>query len=142
MTGRTHDLAAFTALNYIIAITVFPHITLSTAIFAFGANMIGGIAPDIDQPTADLWKKLPAGFLYSRVFTTALGGHRHISHSLLGIVIFGFGSMFLLSLLGKTILVNMDIVWFAFMVGFLSHLIMDTFTREGVPWLFPVPLKL
>ena len=27
------------------------------------------------------------------------------------------------------------------MIGFASHLIMDTFTHEGVPWLLPVPVK-
>jgi inner membrane protein len=32
-------------------------------------------------------------------------------------------------------------VWWSFMIGFISHLIMDTFTTEGVPWLFPIPLK-
>ena len=25
--------------------------------------------------------------------------------------------------------------------GFVSHLIMDTFTKEGVPWLFPIPIR-
>jgi len=24
------------------------------------------------------------------------------------------------------------------MVGFISHLVMDTFTHDGVPWLFPL----
>ena len=35
----------------------------------------------------------------------------------------------------------MIIVWWAFMIGFVSHLVMDTFTREGVPWLLPIPMK-
>lgn len=52
MTGRTHDLAAFTALTIAIATTPIPHMSLATAIVAFSANMIGGLAPDIDQPTA------------------------------------------------------------------------------------------
>ncbi len=40
----------------------------------------------------------------------------------------------------KVLLVDMDIVWWAFMIGFLSHLVMDTLTKEGVPWLFPIPI--
>jgi inner membrane protein len=36
----------------------------------------------------------------------------------------------------------MNIVWFAFIVGFVSHLIMDTLTTEGVPWLFPLPFHI
>lgn len=141
MTGRTHDLAAFTALNYIVATFPLMHLSLGTVFFAFSANMIGGLTPDIDQPTADLWHKLPAGGLYSRLFTPFLGGHRYISHSFVGILLFGFLSKYILQLASRVILVNMDIVWLSFMIGYISHLIMDTFTREGVPWLFPIPIK-
>jgi membrane-bound metal-dependent hydrolase YbcI (DUF457 family) len=35
----------------------------------------------------------------------------------------------------------MDIIWWAFMIGFVSHLVMDTLTQEGVPWLLPIPVK-
>ncbi len=33
-------------------------------------------------------------------------------------------------------------VWWAFMIGVLSHLVLDTFTKEGVPWLLPIPIKI
>ncbi len=141
MTGRTHDLAAFTALSYIVFTNPLPHISLATALFAFSGNMVGGLAPDIDQPTADLWHKLPGGGVYSRLFTPFLGGHRYISHSLLGIFLFGFISKELLHLANRVILVDMNIVWWSFMIGFISHIIADTFTHEGVPWLFPIPIR-
>jgi len=139
MTGRTHDLAAFTALNYIIISQPLQHISLGTAIVALSANLVGGIAPDIDQPTADLWHKIPAGSIVGRLITPFLGGHRLISHSILGIFLFGFVLKYLLDITHNVLLVDMNVVWWAFMIGFISHLLMDTFTREGVPWLFPVP---
>jgi membrane-bound metal-dependent hydrolase YbcI (DUF457 family) len=37
--------------------------------------------------------------------------------------------------------IDANLVWWAFVIGLLSHLIMDTFTKEGVPWLLPVPFK-
>jgi len=53
MTGRTHDLAAITALGVVVVLMTPEHtVTLGTAIAAVFANLIGGIAPDIDQPTA------------------------------------------------------------------------------------------
>lgn len=52
MTGRTHDLAAFTALGIVVLANPPGAITLSTAILAVFFNLVGGIAPDIDQPTA------------------------------------------------------------------------------------------
>ena len=27
------------------------------------------------------------------------------------------------------------------MIGMVSHLIMDSFSKEGVPWLLPIPVK-
>lgn len=141
MTGRTHDLAAFTALNLIILAHPVSHISLATGLVAFSANMIGGLAPDLDQPTADLWRKLPAGGLYARLITPFFGGHRYVSHSLIGVIIFGVGLHYLLEIMKTVLIVDMSLVWWAFMIGFVSHLIMDTFTREGVPWLFPIPFK-
>lgn len=141
MTGRTHDLAAFTALSFIIATNPLPEMSLSTAITALSANFIGGLTPDIDQPTATLWRRIPAGGVWGRLFKPLFGGHRFISHSIVGIFLFGFGLQFLLDKVSGVFLVNMDIVWWAFMIGFISHLIMDTITRDGVPWLFPIPIN-
>lgn len=141
MTGRTHDLAAFTALNYIVVTNPLPQLALSTALVAFTANMIGGLTPDIDQSTAALWRKLPAGTVFGKILSPLLGGHRFISHSILGIFLFGFLTSFILDKMSHVLLVDMRIVWWSFMIGYISHLIMDTFTKEGVPWLFPIPIK-
>jgi inner membrane protein len=142
MTGRTHDLAAFTALNLVIATQPIAPVSLPTVLVAFTANFIGGLAPDLDQPTAKLWGNMRGGSFISRLITPLLGGHRFISHSLLGVVLFGVISSYLLKLMNSFLLVDMRVVWWAFMIGFVSHLIMDTFTKEGVPWLFPLPFKL
>lgn len=142
MTGRTHDLAAFTALTYIIATQPLDSMTLPTALTAMSANFIGGLAPDLDQPTARLWRNIRGGSIFARLLSPLLGGHRFISHSILGIFLFGFIVDQILNLMSSFYLVNMDIVWWAFMIGFVSHLFMDTFTREGVPWLFPIPIRL
>ena len=141
MMGRTHDLATFTALSYIVATQPAQPITLATGITALLVGIVGGLTPDIDQPTADLWRKLPAGSVISRIFYPFLGGHRYISHSILGILFFGFLSKFVFAKIGQVLLVDMNIVWSAFMIGYIMHLIMDTLTQEGVPWLFPIPFK-
>lgn len=142
MTGRTHDLVAFTTLSYIALSQPIQHIGLGTIIFAFTANMIGGLTPDIDQPTAKLWHEIPAGSIFGKIISPLFGGHRFISHSIIGIILFGFVSYYVLQLASHTILVNMTIVWWSFMIGYISHLVMDTFTHEGVPWFFPIPWKI
>lgn len=141
MTGRTHDLAAFTAINVIVATQPLSPLGLPTAIVALTANFIGGLTPDIDQSTGNLWHRLPAGSYFGKLIAPILGGHRFISHSIVGIFLFGFIFDKLLDLTSSALIVNHDIVWWAFMIGIISHLVMDTLTREGVPWLFPIPFK-
>lgn len=141
MTGRTHDLAAFTALTFIVVSNPLPKIILATALVGFAANMIGGVGPDIDQPTGKLWGDIGLKYNLSGLFTPLLGGHRHLSHSLVGLLLFGFLSKIVLVFLSGIIVFDPNIAWWAFMIGFFSHLVMDTFTEEGVPWLFPIHIK-
>lgn len=139
MTGRTHDLAAFTALSLAFAYLPLQTMTLATLVTSIGFNFLGGLFPDMDQPTGELWERLRGGRIFSRLFTPLLGGHRLISHSIVGVFLTGYILELALNLLGKVLLVDMYIVWWAFMLGMLSHLFIDMFTKEGVPWLFPIP---
>jgi inner membrane protein len=142
MTARTHDLAAITALAAVLAVHPLHEITLSTLLVALLANQIGGIAPDIDQPTAPFWRNLPVGHFFGKVVDRLLGGHRFLSHSLLGLALFGFLANVLLNVLQPLMKhVDTHLAWQAFMVGMISHLVMDSFTKEGVPWLLPIPFK-
>lgn len=142
MTGRTHDLAAFTALSLVVLSLPPRPITLSTMLLALLANQIGGIAPDIDQPTAPLWRNLPIGNLAGKVFSRVLGGHRFLTHSLVGLALMGVLIHLLLVFL-TPLVPNADTgyIWWAFMIGMVSHLVLDSFTKEGVPWLLPLPIK-
>jgi len=143
MTGRTHDAAALTALGLTVAFFGVPSVTLATALVAILANQIGGIAPDIDQPTAPFWRNLPIGRFFGRFTDKLLGGHRFLTHSLLGAAILSWLAHWLLIFL-QPIMPHVDIhlVWWAFVIGLISHLIMDSFTKEGVPWFLPIPIKL
>lgn len=74
MTARTHDLAAVTALGIVVLSQPARTVTLATAIVAVFANLIGGITPDIDQPTAPLWRNLPVGKYLGKVFDDLRAG--------------------------------------------------------------------
>lgn len=135
-------MAAITALGVVVLAQPIRTVTLATAIVAVFANLIGGITPDIDQPTAPLWRNLPVGKLFGKVFDRLLGGHRFLTHSILGLALFGFAAHWLLVFLHPIMpRVDYGLVWWAFMIGMFSHLVMDTLTKEGVPWLLPIPVK-
>lgn len=141
MTGRTHDLAAFTALTATIAYTPLQEMTLATALVAVGANFIGGLAPDLDQSTAGLWKKVRGGSIIGKIIAPILGSHRLISHSIVGTILIGILLNMFLNAISNILIVDMRIVWWSFMIGFVSHIFMDSLTEEGVPLFFPFPFK-
>lgn len=143
MTGRTHDLAGFTTLTFaIVLLPTLPPMTLATAISAFGANFVGSLFPDIDQPTSDLWDNFRGGPFVSKFVCKFLGGHRHISHSIVGIVLIGAISAYVLKALSSIVLIDMQIIWIAFMMGVLSHILFDMPTKEGVPLFWPIMWKI
>lgn len=116
--------------------------SLATIIAAIIANQFGGISPDIDQPTAPFWRNLSIGRLFGKFFGRMLGGHRFLTHSILGLFLMGFLVHWLLTFIHPLFpKIDIDIVWWAFMIGMVSHLVMDSFTKEGVPWLLPIPVK-
>jgi membrane-bound metal-dependent hydrolase YbcI (DUF457 family) len=90
--------------------------------------LLGGLAPDLDKPTG-LWNRLLANVV--------LGGHRHLSHSLVGAAvaaaIVGLG----LSATAPLFAFPVGLLWLGFVAGYLSHLAADSLTHEGVPLLFP-----
>jgi inner membrane protein len=142
MIARTHDVAAATLLLAVVLAQPLQSLTLATVVAALIANQIGGIAPDIDQPTAPFWRNLPIGGIFGKLIGRTLGGHRFLSHSILGLALFGFLVHTLLGIVHPIMpRVDVGLVWWAFMIGMLSHLIMDSFTKEGVPWLLPIPFK-
>lgn len=142
MTGRTHDLAAFTALTAAFAYLPLTQMSLATLFTAIGANFVGGLAPDLDNSTASLWKQIRGGTFIGKILAPVLGGHRLISHSLVGLFLTGFILEKILQALGTILLVDMSVVWDAFMIGMISHLFMDMLTKEGIPLLFPLPWNI
>ena len=80
MIGRTHDLAAFTSL--VIAAIYLPIETMSigNALAVLLVAMVGGLLPDLDEPTADIWDTIPVGEVLGRVLSPLFGKHRNISH--------------------------------------------------------------
>ncbi len=142
MKARTHDLAAIVSLCIVVVSQPPRTMSLATVIAAFIANQLGGIAPDIDQPIAPFWRNLPIGGFFGRIVAKMLGGHRFLTHSIVGLFLFGLATQWLLALIHPIMpTVDTQIVWWAFMIGMVSHLVMDTLTKEGVPWLLPIPIK-
>lgn len=104
------------------------------------ATVIGSSAPDLDTSTGELWDKVPAGSLISRIINPIfIGGHRHLSHSLIGYFIFTGLFTLLIKLVPYPHIADIsNFIILAYAIGHVSHLIADMFTEMGVPLLFPL----
>jgi membrane-bound metal-dependent hydrolase YbcI (DUF457 family) len=123
------------------ALTAFPEsVGFVVAIFCIIAVMVGAMTPDLDQPTANLWRKMLGAHALNSFFHAFSGGHRHITHSLVGIIGIGFIFRWLIThALVAHLWPAANLIWIAFMIGYISHVAADTFTDRGVPWFWPLP---
>jgi inner membrane protein len=119
------------------------HISTETAIVSLLVAIIGGITPDLDKPGSKIWGDVPGGGCLSRIINPVfIGGHRHITHSFIGMVLFGGLMRLILNALPLGDTIDTNIVFWSFIIAFASHLVTDMLTKEGVPLLFPLPLHL
>lgn len=143
MLGRTHEIAAACAVASAAILYPINNMTAETAAASFLVAIVGGITPDIDKPGSKLWEDIPTGGILSHIIHPVfIGGHRHITHSLLGLFLFGLGVRALLGVLPLGDKIDTTIVFFSFVIAFVSHLIADMVTKEGVPLLFPLPFHI
>ena len=110
MTGPTH-----------LATGILLAASLTNDPKGMAVGMVASLLPDIDEPGSMLSRKIPL-----IPYIIGLMGHRTITHSLLGLSIF---SGFLFVYAKELLLVGV--------VAYLSHIVLDTLTPAGVPWLWP-----
>ena len=141
MTGRTHDAFAFTSLVTIAVLYPPINLNITTLIASIMAADIGALLPDIDQAGNRLWDMLPSGNNVGRVFRKIFYKHRTLTHSLLGVLFFyNFSEWLLIKVLNPEF-INPNLIFASLMIGYLSHLLSDSFTEGGLPLLFPLEIN-
>jgi membrane-bound metal-dependent hydrolase YbcI (DUF457 family) len=138
MTGTTHQMIALlSGLALLIARPASLGPVVGT--LAVIAVMVGALTPDLDQPTANLWRRVLGGNVIGNIFQAFSGGHRHLTHSLVGIFLVGWGLRAAAYHLVNPAYTGAALsLWTAFMIGYISHPVADSFTDQGVPWFWPL----
>lgn len=141
MTSKTHEVIGFAGL--VTAAVIYPpeHLWLSTVIVALIANLIGTLLPDIDQASNRLWDMIPGGNTMGKIIKSVLTGHRTYSHSVVGLLITYIACNWVFYNLLNNSFVQVNIVIFALMTGYILHLAADSITEEGIPLLWPIKWK-
>ena len=134
MNGRTHmagGVALACGLNITGAFADSP-VKLAALI---GSSLIGAVILDIDKKNTTISNRHPVVSFFTRLFTT----HRGFTHSLLSMVITGS----LVYIISSAIVPNLkNPVCSGYLLGYLSHLILDMLNPKGVPLFFPCKVKI
>jgi membrane-bound metal-dependent hydrolase YbcI (DUF457 family) len=137
MMGHTHLLigeASWLGALTIANVSGSLPLTLGVLLGGTAVASLGAIEPDIDSKRSIASNLLgPVTRAISFVVRKAFGGHRTITHSLLGMALvdlFAFGMQRWLHFP----------IWIsaAFVVGWISHVLADMLTKEGCPLFWPI----
>lgn len=138
MTKETHSsggiLLALIGLQYFLNTYLNDYNILYTIVLVgvyFYSSYIGSLLPDIDMRSSYISKRHP---LLSKHFGRKCR-HRGFTHSLLFLFILSKGCE-LLVLIGQHNIVFISVST-GFLLGYLSHLVLDILTKEGIELFFP-----
>jgi inner membrane protein len=95
--------------------------------------LVFALLPDIESPDSFIGRKIPVVSHGNKM----IFGHRQVFHSLVGALAF-----FLISLL---IIKSFHLpaqYAYAALIGYVSHLVLDSFNSAGVPWLWPLKFRV
>lgn len=122
MLYKTHAAGGFTAG---LVVTGDPILGLTAMAFS--------LFPDIESPDSFIGRKVPIISHGNKL----IFGHRQVFHSLVGALAFFLVSMLIVK--GFHLPIQYA---YAAVIGYLSHLVLDSFNPAGVPWLWPVKFRL
>lgn len=116
MMARTH-----VAFGFLKGLIVMSFLNPANQILFMSMVVFGSLFPDIDHPKAKLGSKVKIiGWLFE---------HRGFFHSVFALFLFSLLVFFLL---------KQKIYFWAFGIGFLSHMVLDAFNRKGIMPFHPI----
>jgi len=126
MQFRTH-LTTTLAVSLPV-MTATDTLTVGTA----AALCLGSLFPDIDEPHSWIGSRT-RGFsdLINKLF-----GHRGLTHSVFGLLV-----VFLTMLLLVSIINFPSLIAVYFLLGYVLHLVEDSFSKSGIKWFLPFNSK-
>ncbi|ABO49468.1 membrane-bound metal-dependent hydrolase [Desulforamulus reducens MI-1] len=118
------------APSHMAAAGLIAHAAFNLSPTAVGIAVIASLVPDFDTPKSTLGRIFP--FIS---YPLSLAGHRSITHSFAGAALLAIPIVLAQGYLSMNLLTP-------FLIGYLSHLLLDIFTPQGCPLLWPIPLHI
>ena len=112
--------------SLLISLLIFKYFNLNPLVFIL-ILVLAGSLPDIDHTKSKIGRKL----FFVSFFVNLVFGHRKLIHS----IIFA-------SVLALIIKLSFGYYWIPFYIGYLSHLFLDSLTKQGLYIFYPSNFKL
>ena len=137
MTGKTHQIVGICAgFTYYITQTNSSYNPATLGAVVIGSHF-ATLLPDIDTAAGKFWQSIPYGKYFGRVIDPFLE-HRNLTHSILGIGIVFYGLRYLLDISPDYWGWDKPLLLTVWMIAFISHLLIDMITVQGIPLFFPL----
>lgn len=137
MTGKTHRVLGLAgATTYFLCASPAEYSPATFGVVLVGAYF-ASLIPDLDRSTADFWENLPMGKTVGKIVDPLIK-HRNISHSLLGTLIFVLAAFLIIDSFPEYWGINENIAFISISLAYISHLLADMFTVNGIPLFYPV----
>jgi membrane-bound metal-dependent hydrolase YbcI (DUF457 family) len=137
MLGRTHQIIGlFVGVGTYLALAPSGYQPATAATVLVMSHLLA-LLPDIDQPLSDFWHSVPAGRIFGKIPPMFLQ-HRNLTHSLLGCLLVYLGLTKLGHIAPEEWGLNIALIKIVGMAAYISHLVADMVTVEGIPLLFPI----
>lgn len=108
------------------AVSLLPVAGVSLSISLLAGVIVGSVAPDIDEPKSYVGRRTK-GISH---FVKLLFGHRGFTHTMIPCLLLGVLAFNL----------NSELLW-GFALGYFLHIVGDSFSKSGVPFLWPFTKK-
>ena len=123
-------------VNYYIDIPIHLHSYTIPLVILFLFSLSASTLPDIDHPLSVPGRR-HMGF---SEFLNSHFGHRGITHYPVTLFLMGFIMWFIWRFISMPDWLDIVLLWsmIGFLVGYLSHILLDTFNSAGIAWLAPL----
>jgi len=141
LTGKTHQIFGIGVGLAIFLNLAEPTYSPATLAAVLVFSSLGSLLPDLDKASAEFWHSFPVVGHSAGKIVDPFISHRNITHSVIGTALAAALFYFILESFPDYWGVNTTVVFIVSVASYLSHLLADSFTVEGIPLFWPAKWK-
>jgi membrane-bound metal-dependent hydrolase YbcI (DUF457 family) len=141
LTGKTHQILGIGVGLVTFLSLAEPNYSPATLAAVLVFSSLGSLLPDLDKASAEFWHSIPVVGHSAGKIVDPFISHRNITHSIIGTALAAALFYFVLKSFPDYWGINTLTVFISAMSAYISHLLADSFTVQGIPLFWPAKWK-